>query len=367
MNRDLRFEAFLNLSDQPVYGTTITPADFEWFDEHDRFGWILRGKQLDGIDVDFIMWVKRGTDLETSTTMFCSTRDVSDSSGNLQPLPDPFRSTIGECGAVQDWFDAICMVDAENEANKRSARLWGGAEFSDVMTRVEHGITLYDSHEVAVSSFETIGELQSWVDRALSTTSARARAYVLRDFEYVPGEMLDGMLLQAMVDDEIVGYAPVIVATNQSSSDWLIPADGQAVPHPHIALRMSGAVRMGLNAGFIQSWSSVKEQARLIDDAEAKPDIDGWALLHIIGTNAALPLAWGSSNLLIETDNDGAHVAFSLHASTNRERHHRNRARFNQRWGRWLDDDVVLTEQELRDGIATAEASLRAVLAGEDR
>ena len=68
----------------------------------------------------------------------------------------------------------------------------------------------------------------------------------------------------------------------------------------------------------------------------------------------------------METDDDAATVVIGIHSSRERERHHRNRARFERAWGRWLDDDVALCDDELSAGIARAESAMRAELAKEN-
>jgi hypothetical protein len=362
---------YLTRLGEPAYGTSLLPSDFVPFASGPVRGWTARARTAEGQDVQYVVWGRPGAgeDLDTCPVR-CGIRDdhdapSADAVDGLRPLLDPFRRTLGEPAPVQDWYDAICMEDAAWAVAQRHQRRWGGAALDDVVTRVEHGISAYEQHEVAVSTFGSLADVQAWIDEALAKTQVRLEALVLTDFPYVPGEMRDGMLLQAVVDDEVVGYAPIAVATNLDSAEWLDSPVAEIAPRPRAELRMSGATRMGMNARFVQAWGDVRAQATLTGGAVPCPDPDGWLILGIIGTDIAVPVPAGAANLLIETDDDGAMVVISVHPSLEREKHHRDRAGFERRWGRWLDDDVVLTDEELNEGIARAEQALRAALAKE--
>lgn len=329
-----------------------------------RIGWRAASKVAGAQHVQYEIWdTNAHTRSAPCTTAMHGSIRVD---GEENALPHPYRKSLRRKAALQDWYDAILLEEAQREASARSARRWGQDEISSMIKRSSMGISAYGAHEVAVDSLSALSALQVWIDEALSGTQVRVTALSLTDFPYVRGEMREGQLLQKMDGDGAVGYLPLVVATNQDSAVAFAQRDGHLPPVPSATIRMSGGTLIRWWADAVLSWSAVDRNSTLSRDGDGRPTPGDWILLGVEGTDVALPVPWGSSNLLIEIDDDGALVEISVPPSARREQHHRRRAEFEDRWGRWLDEEHNLTREELEAGIRRAEAGLRAVLAIEE-
>ncbi|WCD93332.1 hypothetical protein [Microbacterium sp. nov. GSS16] len=346
------------------HGCALTPDDFVFFRVDGRLGWRVASTVAGAEDVLYEIWDTDGHRRDSPDTAAMQGSIRVD--GRETPLPHPYRRSLRRKAALQDWYDAILFEEAQREASARSVRRWGQDELSSMVKRSSLGISAYGAHEVAVDSFPTVSALQAWIDEALSGTRVRVIALVLADYPYFRDEMRDGQLLQKMDGDEAVAYLPIVVATNQDSAVALAEREGHLPPRPSATVRMSGGTRIRWWADAVLSWSAVARNSTLSRDGDARPAAGDWVLLGVEGTDIALPVPWGSSNLLIETDDDGALVEISAPSTARREQHHRRRAEFEDRWGRWLDEEQNLTREELEAGIRRAEAGLRAVLAIEE-
>ncbi|MBD8011680.1 hypothetical protein H9633_05145 [Microbacterium sp. Re1] len=346
------------------HGCALTPDDFVFFRADGRIGWRAASKVAGAQHIQYEIWdTNAHTRSAPCTTAMHGSIRVD---GEENALPHPYRRSLRRKAALQDWYDAILFEEAQREASARSARRWGQDEISSMIKRSSMGISAYGAREVAVDSFPTVSALQAWIDEALSGTRVRLIALLLADYPYFRGEMRDGQLLQKMDGDEAVAYLPIVVATNQDSAVALAEREGNLPPRPSATVRMSGGTRVRWSADAVLSWSAVARNSTLSRDGDARPAAGDWILLGVEGTDIALPVPWGSSNLLIETDDDGALVEISVPSTARREQHHRRRAEFEDRWGRWLDEEQNLTREELEAGIRRAEDGLRAVLAIEE-
>lgn len=274
-----------------------------------------------------------------------------------EPVTHPHRYDLGEPAPVADWVDAIAIADA---AGRRviAQGVWADEGLAPALARAEHGIVAYEAHELHARDPH---RLRTWLDDTLAHTAVRVEVAALRDFALTTdGRLRDGMLLRRYDDDTIVGWLPIAVSTDYLPEQWITHrftvANGTELrPRPNITVRMSGSVRTSLAADHVLTWSELEAHATVdhdLTDAE-------WLIVRIIDTDVALVVPFAHAHVQIATDDDGATVTISAEAADICEAAHRRRTDFEREWGRWLDPDVTLDDDELARGVARAETLVR--------
>ncbi|MCF2587773.1 hypothetical protein [Brevibacterium sp. UCMA 11752] len=360
----------------PVYGTGISPDAFTSFETDALCGWIAEGLTGEGESAKYTITVEpeRGSDTQPdgpeSAPSDCSgeSRDSVEAKCDVEidgvrtPIQHPYTKRIGGVAPVVDWYDAIAMEDAKGRTLEKRAP-WIGDDLGSVLTRAEHKIVSYDTEEVAVESFSTAREIEKWLDRVLAETQVRAEVWQVRN----AFEADDHPLLRRFEDDEVNGWVPIPFSTGFISEEWLQAAfgDGQQTPFAH--LQMSGAQRLSLNADYALSWSELSESADLVrDNSILEGGVDDWLVVHIVGSDVALPLPWPGANLAVHHDHDGATVGIDVPITRLQAKKHRKERLWESEWGRFLDDSATLTEAEVSNGIERAEAALNKLIAEEE-
>lgn len=360
---------YLDRFDEPMHGTTLIASDFRFFAEAGRAGWRVNSHLRDGRAVRFTIWstYSRETRL-TPHEMRCEYHELTDARvphGMPMPLRDPFRRTLGDSAPVQDWYDAIRFQDVGHNAVLRDEKNWGGDGLEDMVVRSERGISKAELEEVAVAGFSRLADFQTWVDDTLSGTQVRIEVLALSDYPDSFEEPLPGQLLQGFDGDEWLGYLESMVSTDHDSRLWLT-SNYDVRLDPQAAVRMSGAQLMGFNASAVMNWRLLREDGAVRRGPDVPwPAPDGWLLLGIVGTDAALPVPASTANVWITVADDFATVAVSVLPTAERERLGRARADFERRWGRWLDPDEPISEREIEREGSRVEAELRALREAE--
>ena len=358
------------------YGTGLTPEAFEYFEHDGLRGWKTVCADRYGTEREFGIWLNlellEELGCDTSSTRepfwFCSSRQPGSAQSFLDapPLQHPWDKTIGMHAPLSLWFEAIGMQASAWALARNNNQLWAGQTLEDSLVRAEHSITFYDSHEAAVRSFESIAQLQQWLDTALEHTQVSLAARQLADYPYEPGASRDAQFLQTWSSGSAPVFFPLPVATNLDPETWFSSTETQQGPQPCVEVRRSGSQLMGFDAQQCLDWDKLRGEAVLLEAAELYLEDFPWIILHVTGTNAALAFPYGVSNIVIDTDLDGAFVSVRIEPSAARSVHLRRRAAFERRWAHWLDDSHALSGEALAAGIAAAEAGLQAVLDQEE-
>lgn len=284
--------------------------------------------------------------------------------GEPVPYPDPYwKHSLADVAPAQGWFDHFAGRDAEG---RRQATAWEGESVEAMLRRAEHNVVAYDEQEISGSALRTLGDLQAWLDEHLAPTNMRASARLLRGFpSRIDDKLAPGRLLVAMEEGEIVSYCAAVVGTDIFPYAWFDFMPGASVMEPRIEMLSEGPAMISNAGDWLLEEAPLREAGALVDVVAEASLREEWAVILVQGLPYAIPFPADGANLRIRLDGDASRVEIVVSSSAVRAEHLRARDLYERRWGRFLDDSVVLSDEELRAGIERAEQEARAALAAD--
>ena len=344
------------------WGTELTPEDFVPLaagSEHG--GWTVSAMDLDGRVHEFRLEMKR------DGYRAAGFRDGE----RIYDVRDPFTKQVLHLSQPPEWwYDRILSRDAQARiAGRRRPEAWESEDLEGAMTRMEMNAVAYRDERRSADSFQDLAHFQSWFDEFLAESPIDVE---IRKVTTLPSMDLDfdeAVVLMGIhpgEDGDHVFYIPQFLREDRRTSHWFRTPDDPALARvDSFVIEASGRQVGGFATDGAASW-----EALVAAGAFEKPDtggfgFDDWWVLHVVGTDIALIIPRHFTMLDIVLDRDGAEL--TVHA-TDKEIGADAlyvEDRFRRQWGKWLDDTVELTEEEVSEGIERAEALAAAAQAGE--
>lgn len=308
------------------------------------------------------------------TPLFTCTVD-----GEPRALVDRF--TYEDHGSVHpalDWFRWILGESRRHRATspERAQRPFDGDSLDAVLMRAERGITRYDDHERATSSFTDAAHLQAWLDDILQDSPARIVVSELDSHAFEIAHPEASVLEEHVYDRMGAGangaggnigpgepgfrqrWAARAVAPWMPPEAWYGDAP-HSPAHPFLDLRMEGALIERYHA----DWCSLEEDLTHYLSTSPGTD-DRWFVLHLVGTPTMLPFPREDTMLRVYTDDDGAMVYISLRHLPRRVIELRSEETFRIRWAAWLAADHPLDPAVAHETRERIERSMTAAIEG---
>ncbi|MFT4189545.1 MAG: hypothetical protein QM621_13335 [Aeromicrobium sp.] len=333
----------------PVYGASLTP---ESLIARSAFVSTVTALNAQGETVEYELVALGGE----QPSALCQVDGVR------QTYTDPHsKVVVGDVAHPAEWFDWIARQDAAGHLSRRADAWYDSDEIERALRRAEFGIVAYAEEETACRNFASLEEFRVWLGDHLTATQVRATVAAVTRFPVgSDGKPRTEQFLRTWGSEAPVRWAAYVMSTDHDPADWLTPPPDRYQPRPWITLNYSGAELLHSETMAALPWSELAEHATL--DHTDGSQADWWALT-VEGTDYTLVFPRQYANVYLYTDGDGAHVTLSILPTERRTEDNRRRDRFERRWGSWLDDEAVLTDEEI--GVAVAEAALTAALAAE--
>jgi len=353
-------ESYLPDDYLPPYCTPLGPRAFQQTSDPMRPGWTVTALDEHGQTVRYMIELRSPNGDRVIATVDGKPVRGRDIATRLQ----------FESGAVSQWYDWILATDAEARMNNAQPQ-WKGDDLASSVHCLEHGVVHYDTQDENTANFAHTSELQHWLDDVLAGTSISV--LVLRLDRLDSWELVDDSPqvtalgrrhwhpecvppIGPWLDDSsaTVTYLPVKFDPGLDADCWWsVYANSYS---PWIRLSTSGRQITGYCAeGFVPLTT-------LETIADVSTDDDGvrgsWWSIRVVGTDLVLVFPANDTMLTVETDYDGAAVKLTARNAITRAVFNAVKDHFSRIWGKWLDPDSHLTDEELAGGINKAEQML---------
>ena len=84
----------------------------------------------------------------------------------------------------------------------------------------------------------------------------------------------------------------------------------------------------------------------------------GWYGILARNSGAVMLVPSAGAVVTVRHDQDGAQVRLEVACEAHAARRNRLEESYRRRWGSWLDEDVILSEQQIEEGVREVEAAL---------
>ena len=374
----------------PVYGAGIGPDSFRWVDtptpekNQDAItgAYVVDAVDGEGKAIKYALWEpplsERIALRMPRDTWYCRgmrNPEVAENLANLTAweveLIDHYSKLCGGTASLSDWVSAILLADAEGR-REPSSRSWEQDDMAGAFERMEMGAVGYQKVSVAPCTFSTPADLQEWLDTALEATQLEVEVVPLDSLPLRNGQKFyRQILLRSMRDDEAYSYRPLGISTDFPGDAWItgkLFSNGPHIhPEPQTQIRTDGYAITDSHSEDVLSWAALREPSHVkFGQSNRQMSATPWLLLHPVGTDIAIPVPVFASHLLVQVDDDGSLVRIIVKDAVRQTALNRLEDTHRRRWGKWLDDEAALTDDELREGRERVEAQVRETIRKEE-
>lgn len=342
----------------PPYGTPLTPETFASYVDH-GFGVIATDIACaDGGATQYILQLRSQTEPDGRELARCETE------GYIHPYT---RKKL-EWVPVEDWYDFLLVKDAQARQEAREKpQLWEDDDVEGQLYRAEQHIVSFGEDSSNTENFTDAAGFREWLNQVVESSPATFDVGALIDVQRFQ-EKASGTLLcsrhkeeddgsTTLVGSEIPGSLNIREGRPTSPHDL-----GDDIPcEMDFTLSMDGPEVERFHGDYVTFFSRTSDC--FATDGE-DPD---WYGITVQGTGIVMPVPAAGAIITVSHDRDGAAVRVEVACQAHAERRNRLEDAYLRRWGRWLDEDVALTESEIAQGIAEAETALEERRAAEAR
>ena len=300
--------------------------------EHYRDGHAMAVCRRDGVSVDYVHpWVHRNHGAES---------------------------------LLQAWYDWVLTQDAECRPRPfNPGRPWEGETVEAQLYRAEHGVVTYEDFHTNSANAASVGWLQDWFDAKSQDSPATFKVLGVTNAETVTAN--GPLKLRCMGfksgEDSLTSKTLGQMAALPPGDDDLSNSDSALPAEYGLKLMMDGDVADSFHSDWLPIADDVT--AHFSDEPQAKPE---WFAVIPQGINAALLIPAMYAVITLNFDDDGAFVHLQVRSDSAVSSRARHEQRFQRRWGRWLDEDAELTQQELNTGFNKVTQALEELMTSEE-
>ncbi|MDO5662495.1 MAG: hypothetical protein Q4G40_07365 [Brachybacterium sp.] len=328
----------------PIYNAQLAPEDFSWMNGEWHAALRLEGQH------------RRVSLRGTGDDMTCSL------DGEPATFPHPYRKTLAESfGSAQLWFDHFARLTVPT--GRPMDAPWDRTSQESMLWRIEHNIVAYEYHEIATQDLRSVYGVQAWLDEHLTATQVEATVLPMGEWPLLPNRNAHrGSMAVHMDNGEISNWEPVKISPDLTPEQFFRPGRSHTPVQPRVRMHTEGREIVSSMGCTVLHKDNDELPPLTRPAADASPP---WILLHVVGTACVVPLPLLESTLAVAIDDDGATVELSVHGAESRARQLYLRDMYERHWGRFLDEQVALTEDELNEGIRIAEHRIREAEEGD--
>lgn len=272
------------------------------------------------------------------------------------------------------WFDAVLREDAEahleaaNNANPNySHNKYAGTDLDSQLERIEMDIVEYSNDYVSIDSLGSPGGIKRWLEAKTPRQSLGWEFFTIDDSKIPSLEGRDYLLLQSVNTTDEAGpgnpdvkYMPHAYRPGIAPEEYLayILQDGDVTPlDAYLGFRLDGQEITHFNSNAVLGYERVKPLLAKVDPEQLSSPT--WLAVRAPGLPMVLLIPPTDVVLHLYTDEDGAMTALAVldlgltHIERQRDE------MFNRRWGKYLDENRVITDADCAADIDYLHALLK--------
>lgn len=313
----------------------------------------------------------RGTDEREHVHELCvDERGVGHPTVDGAPLPggvvDP---ALGEKIAPDDpdlevlWVDQVLRGDAEARLSSREtaravpAPSWEGDGVVAVLERAERNVVSYQDEWASTEDVRRDGSLSTWLRTHTPYMTVPWELFRLDSAAFLRAKGDEYVLLREYAchdaqgpDEPRIRYLAHDVDPRDRAPEAFQLVDGRPFT-AFIGVRTEGPTVVAYDADGVLPRDLLEPHLVPLRDLAPVPvdeqtQEESWVAVGIAGTPMLLLIPPGPSALRLHTDEDGALTVLELSDLEVTRASRLREERFRRRWGRFLDEDVELAQEE---------------------
>ena len=237
-----------------------------------------------------------------------------------------------------------------------------GDDIETTLKRAEFNIVFYGSSPTATQNYAKPSELESWFEDALERTTVKVEVQSLTADapERLRPHLGSPLVFMGWENEEETGWTSTLFTYPVHPRFWWTAqvAGDRDLPPQTCTMRMSGSQVLSSRA-FALSYEDLLAKDVVVfpdeDDSPPNAPLAAYWVAHVVGTDYALVFPKDFSHVRVDVDNDGLLVHLTVQSIEQATALGRDEDSFARRWGRWLDEEVQLTAEELEEETQAAE------------
>lgn len=294
---------------------------------------------------------------------------------------DLYGSPLAACESLED---LTTLVGAPVIGSEEWEKEWEGDGVDSMLKRAASNVVARSRFRAPTTDFPTPRSLQQWLDECASSSPGKFEvAFTTRrpTLDY-PLDPADFYALAKMnpIGDDVAAMLSAAEGTPPDGDDgrrwypwpfnpvaspeaWMSD-EGLAPPVSTIKAHFNGPTVVDFQDIMVADEGSLRPILHPANGPGGDESWD-WYFVRIKGLDGWLIVPCREAVLSGEVDDDGATLSLSVASELRLEHNLRQRIPIESMWGHWFQEDLPLTDEELDEGVARAEALVRMAIADD--